>query len=605
MNTTIEKHEQFSQEKIMESEPRFIDIYSNQSLRTKPLKLLLKMYKGHYVKLLLSGILYIIKASPIWILPIISTNVINIAIDRPPDAVKKLIINFIIVFVVLAQNIPFHMLHIKFFSVANRSVEAGLRGAMIRKLQQLSITFHKEMASGKIQSKIMRDVEAISEFATHLYGQALNIAVNMSISLAVVLSKNITVFLMFLVCVPMSVLIRQRFIKPMRRQSRAFRKEIENTASAIYDMEELIPVTRAHALENKEVKKMTAEVANIAERGYNLDMIQSLFGSVNWVAFNLMQIICLFFSSVLAMKGRITIGEITLYQTYFNLLTGYVSSIINLLPIISKGTESIHSVGEILAAYDIEDNRNKPKLSVLNGRYEFKNVSFSYDERTPVLSNFSMTVEPGETIALVGESGSGKSTIINLILGFVKPNSGELLVDGRNIYNIDLHSYRSKLSIVPQESILFSGTIRENITYGLKNISEERLNKVVKAACLDSVIEKLPDGLDTYVGEHGAKLSGGQRQRISIARAIIRDPKVIIFDEATSALDSVTEREIQSAIENLTVNRTTFIVAHRLSTIKNADKIAVLKNGRCVEFGTYDQLLAQKGEFWRYKEMQS
>ena len=168
-----------------------------------------------------------------------------------------------------------------------------------------------------------------------------------------------------------------------------------------------------------------------------------------------------------------------------------------------------------------------------------------------------------------------------------------------------MRSYRRFVSIVPQNSILFSGTIRENITYGRKHVTDELLNYVIKAARLESVIEKLPDGLDTSVGEHGAKLSGGQRQRISIARAIIRDPRVIIFDEATSALDSVTEKEIQEAIENLTKDRTTFIVAHRLSTIRNADKIAVVDNGRCVEYGTYDELMAKKGRFYNLKQIQS
>ena len=244
-------------------------------------------------------------------------------------------------------------------------------------------------------------------------------------------------------------------------------------------------------------------------------------------------------------------------------------------------------------------------MKKLDGSYEFKDVYFKYDDKTPVLNGFSLTVKPGETVALVGESGSGKSTVLNLVIGFNKPESGSFKIDGIDAGDIDMRSYRRFISVVPQNSILFSGTIRENITYGRRHVTDELLNYAVKAARLESVIEKLPDGLDTMVGEHGAKLSGGQRQRISIARAIIRNPRVIIFDEATSALDSVTESEIQKAIENLTENRTTFIVAHRLSTIKNADKIAVVDNGRCVEYGTYDELMAKKGQFYRLKQMQS
>ena len=380
---------------------------------------------------------------------------------------------------------------------------------------------------------------------------------------------------------------------------------METTASDVLDMEELIPVTRAHALENCEVKKLTASVTEIAESGYKMDKIYAIFGSANWVLFSLFQMICLFFTGFLAFKNQITIGDVSLYQSYFNSLIAQVSSIMGLLPIISKGAESISSIGEILNSHDIEDNSHKLKLKSLNGSYEFKNVCFKYDDRTPVLNNFTLTVNPGETIALVGESGSGKSTVLNLVIGFNSIDSGSFKIDGIDASEIDMRSYRRFISVVPQNSILFSGTIKENITYGRKNVTKELLNYAIKAARLESVIEKMPDGINTVVGEHGAKLSGGQRQRISIARAIIRNPQVIIFDEATSALDSVTESEIQKAIENLTENRTTFIVAHRLSTIKNADKIAVIENGRCVEYGTYAELMELKGKFYNLKQMQA
>jgi ATP-binding cassette subfamily B protein len=185
------------------------------------------------------------------------------------------------------------------------------------------------------------------------------------------------------------------------------------------------------------------------------------------------------------------------------------------------------------------------------------------------------------------------------VLGFNFATAGELLIDGKDIREIDLHSYRSHIAIVPQSSVLFTGTIRENITYGIENATDEQIEMAIEAAQLKSFIDSLPNGINTLLTEHGANLSGGQRQRISIARAIIRDPSVIIFDEATSALDSVSEREIQKAIDNLTSQRTTFIVAHRLSTIRNADRIAVLQNGRCEEIGTYDELMEKKGLFYR------
>ena len=191
-----------------------------------------------------------------------------------------------------------------------------------------------------------------------------------------------------------------------------------------------------------------------------------------------------------------------------------------------------------------------------------------------------------------------------MVIGFNKPDSGRILLDGIDMNTINLHTYRQHIAVVPQTSILFSGTIRDNITYGMDNVSQKKLDEVIDAANLRSFIDGLPDGINTVVGEHGGKLSGGQRQRISIARALIRDPDIIILDEATSALDSISEKEIQEALNNLTKGRTTFIVAHRLSTIKGADKIAVIREGHCAEYGSYDELMALKGEFYEMRKLQ-
>lgn len=599
-----EKHEFFSESEIVKEENDFIRTYTEK--KGGAIRTLLKLYRTHKWRLLLSAVFFAIKVSPTWILPIITANLINVAVARPDNAASLITVNIVAALVVLILNIPFHMLHIKYFSLARRNVEAGLRGAMIRKLQQLSISFHKEMQSGRIQSKVMRDVEAVEAFSSQLFGTALDILLSMTVTIGVVVSKNLTVFFIFLITVPVAVFTMLPFRKTMQKNNRNFRKEMENTSSKVMDMVELVPITRAHALEDDEIHKMTGQVAAVAKSGYKLDVVQSLFGSVSWVIFNLFQIVCLVCSVILAAKGEIAVGDIALYQTYFGALVAKVSSIVALLPIITKGAESIHSIGEILSSYDVEDYKGKQKFKKVSGKFEFKGVNFHYpDDERPILEGLNLTVEAGETIALVGESGSGKTTIVNMAIGFFKPNSGEFLIDGVNAADIDMHSYRQHLAVVPQNTILFSGTIRDNITYGKTDVSEAKLREVIKAANLETVISKLPDGLDTNIGEHGDKLSGGQRQRISIARAIIRNPDVIIFDEATSALDTVSEKEIQSAINNLTKKKTTFIVAHRLSTIKNADKIAVIKNGQCVEFGTYNELMDKKGAFYTFKSMQS
>ena len=600
------KKAHFCEDSIIKTEDRFIEAYmSEDPKKPRALRLLFKLYKGHYLRLLLGALIYIIKDSPTWVLPLITADIINLVTNPPHNFWWRIALDGALAGLLLLLNIPFHTLYVKILSKANRNVEAGLRGAMVRKLQQLSISFHKDTQSGKIQSKVMRDVEVVTDLASHIMNTVLGTIINMCITLAVVITNNIFVFFMFLLLVPAAVILQKSFHKTMHRQTKEFREQLENTSAAVYDMEELIPVTRAHSLEDTEVKKLTRFITKIAERGYKTDSTYSFFGALSWAMVNFFQIACLFITAFMAYKKLISIGEVALYQTYFTTLSAGVMSIVYLLPAITRGADSIRSIGEILSTYDTEKNSNKPKLENLKGKYEFKNVSFNYDLETHVLNGLNLTVNEGETIALVGESGSGKSTIINLVVGFNLAENGELLIDDKNIKDFDLRSYRKYLSVVPQTSVLFSGSVRENITYGSDDYTEKQLLDAIHAAQLDDVIAKLPHGLDTSVGEHGAKLSGGQRQRIAIARAIIRDPKVIIFDEATSALDSVTEREIQKAIENLTRDRTTFIVAHRLSTIKNADKIAVIKDGRCVEFGTYDDLIAKQGEFYAFKQIQT
>lgn len=569
-------------------------------------KTFFRLYKGHYGELLLSTLFWCLKSTPAWILPIITANLIDLVVERPSGKIIPIFVtNVVFAIIVSLQNIPTHVLHTKFFSKARRSVEAGLRGAMVRKLQQLSISFHKEMETGKIQSKVMRDVENIETLSAQILITAFDVIFSLIIISTVIISKNPIIFLIFVVSIPVAVLAVAPFKNALRKQNKNFHKEIEKTSSSVMDMVELIPVTRSHALENKEILKMNKQLYNVANRGYELDITNALFGSVTWVVMSLFNILCLVVCVYFALNDKISVGDISVYTSYFSQLLSKISSIVALIPIFSKGLQSVDSVGEILKSYDIEEYKNKKKMSSLEGAFEFKNVFFHYhDDERFVLKDFNLSVKPGETIALVGESGSGKSTVVNMAIGLFTATSGSITIDGRDIKDLDMHSVRKRIAVVPQNTILFNGTIKENITYGRPGVTKKELDDAIEAANLKHVIEQLPDGINTDIGEHGGKLSGGQRQRISIARAIIRDPDVIVFDEATSALDSVSEAEIQSAINNLTKDRTTFIVAHRLSTIRTADKIAVVQNGTCVEYGTYDELMAKKGEFYKYKMMQ-
>ena len=529
----------------------------------------------------------------------------NCVTVRADNTLRVITLNAAVIAALVILNIPMNYLHVHYRSRAIRQVEAGLRSALVRKLQQLSISYHKEMESGRLQSKVMRDVEAVETLSSQLFVNLLNILINITVALGITAVSNRIVFIFFLLTIPVAALTIVAFRSRIRKQNHRFRKEMEATSARVMEMEEMVPVTRAHALENVEVRKMEALVRSVAEEGYRLDMIQANFGSVSWAIFQIFQIGCLVFTGMLVLRNKLLAGDIILYQSYFTTIVTQVSGLLTLLPAISKGMESVTSIGEVLNAHDVEEHSNKPKIGDIKGDYEFKDLRFQYnDSSRDVLRGLNLKVKAGETIALVGESGAGKSTILNLVIGFIMPSEGELLVDGRNLKEINLRSYRRHIAVVPQETILFSGSVRDNITYGLPSVTEEELEEAIDAANLSDVIEGLPEGLNTLIGDHGNKMSGGQRQRIAIARAIIRNPRVILFDEATSALDSVSEAVILDALSNLIKGRTTFIVAHRLSTIRKADRICVLKDGVCAEFGTYEELMELQGEFYRMKSLQ-
>ncbi len=586
-----------------QEEQDFLDNFkrnSGSSIRT-----LLGLYKGHYVSLFFSVLFFFIKHSPVWILPIVTSNIINIATNPDENVVRDIALNVAFMCVMIIQNVFSNYVHVYLYSKTIRNMECNLRSSLVRKLQQLSISYHNAMQSGRLQSKIMRDVEQIETLSRQIFISVLSIIMNIAVALGIVVSKSLTVFVFFVLTVPVAVIIMVVFKNKIKLHNRQFRKDMEETSVRVMEMVELIPVTRAHALESTETMRMQEQLENVAKSGLKLDIIQSYFSSISWVAFQVFQVLCLGFTGYLAAQGEITVGEVVMYQTYFSSIVAQVSSIITLLPTIAKGLESVDSVGDILLSHDIEDNDRKRKIKEVHGNITFDDVTFHYpDSEEPVLSHFNLSIKEGETIAFVGGSGAGKTTVLNLVIGFIKTTGGRILIDGQDMNELNLKSFRQHIAVVPQTSILFTGTIRDNITYGKDDISEEELQKVIDAANLREFIDSLPDGLDSRITEHGSNLSGGQRQRISIARAFVRDPSILILDEATSALDSISEKQIQTAINNLVKDRTTLIVAHRLSTIRDADKIAVIGHGGLEEFGTYEELMAKKGKFYELKELQ-
>lgn len=447
-------------------------------------------------------------------------------------------------------------------------------------------------------------MESIETMLDRIFETLLPTIISIIITLCISFSKSWLVSACFLVLVPFTVLLARLFKNKMQKTNSMLRKETENLSSDISEMIEMVPVTKAHGVENEEIDKLEKSIKNVQSVAYSVDMANAWFGSTSWVIVQVMSALCLMFTGTLALNGIITVGSVALFQSYFSTLSGNVQNLLSLYPEFVKGAESIKSVSEIIISDRIENNAGKIKLRFLHGTVQFKNASYKYPGSSEnTIKNFSLDVEPGECVAFVGSSGSGKSTIMNMIIGFLHATGGVVAIDGKPMESLNLTSYRQFVSVVPQNSILFSGTIRDNILYGTHGVSEEKLQKVVKQANIEEFINELPDGIDTVITEHGANLSGGQKQRISIARALIRDPKLIILDEATSALDNISEYHVQKAMNELIKGRTTFIVAHRLSTIRNADKIVVMEQGEMIEYGTYDELMAKKGKFYELKQL--
>ncbi|HTY00802.1 MAG TPA: ABC transporter ATP-binding protein [Bacteroidota bacterium] len=571
----------------------------------RALRNFLRIYEGQYLKLLLSILLFAIKHSPVWILPVVMARMITIISDTSAYAISDLWLVTGIFFVIIIQNIPMHTLYVRVFSGALNTMQWQLRSSIVKRLQELSISFHDRYQSGRLQTKILRDVETLEILSRNLMNSVFPAVLTIIVAFSLTVVKQPLVAGFYIISVPVASSLVFLFSKKMAARNMEYRSEIESLSASVVEMIQMIPITRAHGAEKVEVSKMNSRLATVKSKGVRLEVLGAVFGASSWTSFQVVMLVCLIFTSILAYRKIIGIGDVVLFQSYFVMIVGAVNLVLNSYPELSRGFESVRSISEILESSEVEQNEGKRPVPSVSGEFRFEDVGYTYERMTePALTHISLEIRPGEAVAFVGESGSGKSTLMNLVIGVRRPTAGRILLDGADMQALDLRQYRRFLAVVPQSSLLFAGSVRENIMYGLEGVSDQRIWEILEIANAAEFVARLPEGLDTPLGEHGARLSGGQRQRIAIARALIRDPRVIVLDEATSSLDVVSESLIQEAIQRLIKGRTTLIVAHRLSTIRTADRIVVMKHGSCVESGTHDQLMHAKGEFYRFKQLQ-
>jgi subfamily B ATP-binding cassette protein MsbA len=482
-------------------------------------------------------------------------------------------------------------------------ITVDLRNRMYTSLQRLSLSFYEKTHVGDIISRMTNDTAAVE--TTLLIGLTDTIANATLLAGILVMMFYIhwKLAIVTLVIIPVLGIAMGKFGNKLRIVTRNIQKKAADITSILQETLSAIRVVKAFTMENHEFERF----ANENKRNFDISMkgaqVQATLPPVVELVGALAVAVIMLYGGHEVIAGRLTFSDFTGFILYVTMASAPLRGLSVTSNTLQRAVASAERVFEIIDSKEmVEEIPGAMELPKIKGKVEFRKVNFSY-EQNEVLKDVSFVVNPGEVVALVGPSGAGKTTVVNLIARFYDAK-GEILIDDIDIKKVSLYSLRSQLGIVPQETVLFSGTIRDNIAYGSTNATYEDIVAAAVAANAHDFIMQFPDGYGTRVGERGETLSGGQRQRIAIARAILRNPGILIFDEATSALDTESEALVHEAISNLLQGRTAFVIAHRLSTIQNADKILVFDNGRLVESGTHARLLTEGGLYKRLRDSQ-
>lgn len=478
--------------------------------------------------------------------------------------------------------------------IMGTKIETDMRRDMFNHLQKLSFKYYDSAKVGQLMSRITTDLFDVTEFSHHFPEEVFIAAIKISASFIILLGVNVWLTLAMFAVLPLMLLVTYRIRIKMRDAFKEQRKCCGDLNAAVEDS--LLGIRVVKSFANEEIEKEKFAEGNkkffsVKAKAYKY---MGAFSTSTRVFDGIMYILVVMLGAVFMIKGYIRPGDYVAYLLYVSTLLASVRRIIEFTEQFQRGMTGIERFAEIMDVDpDIKDSENAEELKEVQGEIELRNVTFGYDNDA-VLSNINLKVSKGESIALVGPSGGGKTTLCSLIPRFYELDEGEIFIDGKNIRSVTMASLRENIGIVQQDVYLFSGTVLENIAYGKPGASIEEIKYAAKMAGADDFIEKLPKGYDTYVGERGVKLSGGQKQRISIARVFLKNPPILILDEATSALDTESEKIVQESLERLAKGRTTFTIAHRLSTVRNASEILVLTSKGIEERGTHEELL-QKG----------
>ena len=478
-------------------------------------------------------------------------------------------------------------------------LENDMRHDLFLHLQKLSFSYYDNTKVGTLMSRLTNDLFDVSELAHHGPEEIFIAGIKIIASFIILCTMNVPLTLITFASIPLMVAVLVYFRLKMKKSFLASRVQVGEFNADIEDSLSGVRVVRSFAREDAEQEKFDKGNKRFYDIKREVYYVMAGFQAANRFFDGLMYIVVVVAGALFLLDGKISPADYVAYLMFVTTLLNSIKTIVGFAEQFQRGMSGIERFAEIMNIEpEIKDAPNAKKISDVSGEVEFSNVSFSYGEGGgDVLAHLNLKVKAGESIALVGPSGGGKTTLCSLIPRFYEATQGSILIDSVDTKDITLRSLRENIGVVAQDVYLFSGSVKENIAYGKVGATDEEIRAAAKLAGADEFIMDLPDGYDTYVGERGVKLSGGQKQRISIARVFLKNPPILILDEATSALDNESERLVQKSLEELAKGRTTFTIAHRLTTIKNADRILYLTENGIEESGTHDELIAQNGAY--------
>ncbi len=500
--------------------------------------------------------------------------------------------------ILLVLYMFFHSAFHAFFMKTIKMVSRDLRNLIVRRLQILSLSFLSRSDPGRYYSKIMIDVERAEQFASMSVAVLIKAVIFGSVAVSTMYVVSPGVLFLFVAMMPVYVLLILLFRHKTRTLQHRERVARENLSASVNNFLQTSVLSRMHGNEWFERNKLDKKNDEVVETSTSAQANIGFFTVLNSISSNMMSFMIIVVCALFVIQNTMTYGDMMLFMQLMTMLLGHVQMIIGTFPIIATFAESMGSLREILDAPDIEYNQGKKRVQSVIGDVVFDHVSFQYENTDePALADVSVTVKVGETIGLVGQSGGGKSTFVNLLLGLYRTEQGQVRIDGMPVNELDMRTVRHHIGVVSQNPIIFTGTVLDNIRHQFTDMPLERVMEAAKMARAHDFITHLPNGYDSILGEGGIMLSGGQKQRIALARTLLRQPKILILDEATSALDLESEALVQQALEDVSKGITTFVIAHRLTTVANVDRLLVFRDGRIVEEGSHEELLQNGGDY--------